>query len=73
MRYLHEQDYKLKVRRPWPLKQDEELREAFSVKLRAWQQDPQTDVWFCDESGFEGDPRRGVTGRRSARCVSRPT
>lgn len=57
VRYLHEQDYKLKVPRPWPLKQDEELREAFCVKLRAWQEDPQTDVWFCDESGFEGDPR----------------
>ncbi|WP_395753183.1 IS630 family transposase [Prosthecobacter sp.] len=57
VRYLHEQDYKLKVPRPWPLKQDEELREAFCVKLRAWQQNPQTDVWFCDESGFEGDPR----------------
>jgi transposase len=57
VRYLHEQDYKLKVPRPWPLKQDEELREAFCVKLRAWQEDPKTDVWFCDESGFEGDPR----------------
>jgi len=57
VRYLHEQDYKLKVPRPWPLNQDEELREAFCEKLRTWQQDEHTDVWFCDESGFEGDPR----------------
>lgn len=57
VRYLHEQDYKLKVPRPWPLHQDEQQREAFCEKLRAWQQDEHTDVWFCDESGFEGDPR----------------
>jgi transposase len=57
VRYLHEQDYKLKVPRPWPLNQDEQLREAFCEKLRTWQQDEHTDVWFCDESGFEGDPR----------------
>jgi len=36
VRYLHEQDYKLKVPRPWPLNQDEELREAFCEKLRTW-------------------------------------
>lgn len=57
VRYLHEQDYKLKVPRPWPLHQDAEQREAFCEKLCAWQQDEYTDVWFCDESGFEGDPR----------------
>lgn len=57
VRYLHEQDYKLKVPRPWPLNQDAEQREAFCEKLRTWQQDDHTDVWFCDESGFEGDPR----------------
>lgn len=42
---------------PWPLKQDDKLCEAFFVKLRAWQEDPQTDVWFSDERGLEGDPR----------------
>lgn len=57
VRYLHEQDYKLKVPRPWPLNQDEQQRAAFCEKLRHWQDDPQTDLWFCDESGFEGDPR----------------
>lgn len=57
VRYLHEQDYKLKVPRPWPLNQDEEQREAFCEKLRLWHDEPDTDVWFCDESGFEGDPR----------------
>ena len=57
VRHLHEQHYKLKVPRPWPLNQDEEQREAFCEKPRAWQQDPHTDVWFCDEAGIEGDPR----------------
>jgi hypothetical protein len=39
------------------LNQDEQQREAFCEKLRTWQQDEHTDVWFSDESGFEGDPR----------------
>jgi len=57
MRYLHEQDYKLKVPRPWPLHQYDEQHEAFCEKLRTWQQDERTDVCFCDQNGFEGDPR----------------
>ncbi|MBX7210602.1 MAG: transposase [Verrucomicrobiaceae bacterium] len=57
MRCLHEQRYKLKVPRPWPLNQDEEQRASFWQKLSGWQQDPLVDLWFCDESGFEGDPR----------------
>jgi transposase len=57
VRYLHEHDYRLKVPRPWPLNQDEDKRQAFCEKLQRWQADPQVDVWFCDESGFEGDPR----------------
>jgi len=73
VRYLHEQDYKLKAPRPWPLNPDEDQREASCEKLRAWQDDEHTDVWFCDESGFEGDPRpRRAPGRRSARCAPRP-
>jgi len=57
VRYLHEQDYKLKVPRPWPLNQDEEARQAFCEKLQAWQADANVDLWFSDESGIEGDPR----------------
>lgn len=57
VRYLHEQNYALKVPRPWPLQQDEAHRAAFCEQLRAWQEDPTVDLWFSDESGFEGDPR----------------
>ena len=37
VRYLHEQDYRLMVPRPWPLNQDEEARQAFCEKLQSWQ------------------------------------
>jgi transposase len=57
VRYLHEQDYKLKVPRPWPLNQDEEAREAFCLKLQAWHEETSIDLWFADECGVEGDPR----------------
>ncbi|MBK8090973.1 MAG: IS630 family transposase [Verrucomicrobiaceae bacterium] len=57
VRYLHEHDYRLKVPRPWPLNQDEDKRQAFCEKLQRWVADPSVDLWFSDESGFEGDPR----------------
>ena len=57
VRYLHEHDYRLKVPRPWPLNQDEDKRQAFCEKLQSWVADPSIDLWFSDESGFEGDPR----------------
>ena len=43
-RYLHEQDYKLKVPRPWPLNHDEEARQAFCEKLQSWQKDESIDL-----------------------------
>ena len=57
VRYLHAHDYRLKVPRPWPLEHDADKREAFCQKLQLWQNDPSIDLWFADESGFEGDPR----------------
>ena len=57
VRYLHEHDYRLKVPRPWPLEHDEVKRQAFCEKLQNWQNNPNIDLWFGDESGFEGDPR----------------
>lgn len=57
VRYLHEQDFKLKVPRPWPLNQDEEAREAFCQRLRQLHEDETVDLWFADECGIEGDPR----------------
>ena len=38
--YLHEQDDKLEIPRPWPLNQDADQREAFCERLQRWQNDP---------------------------------
>lgn len=57
IRFFHKQGYALKTPQPWPDKQDEQLREAFVQKLEQWFNQPEVDIWFADESGFEGDPR----------------
>jgi len=57
IRFLREQNFRLKVPRPWPDRQDPPKREEFCRELLALVEDPQIDVWFADESGFEGDPR----------------
>jgi transposase len=57
VRFFHRQGYALKTPQPWPDKQDEQLREAFLHKLEQLLNQPDVDIWFADESGFEGDPR----------------
>lgn len=57
IRFLHEQGFALKVPQPWSDRQDEALREEFRVRLREWLCDERVELWFADESGFEGDPR----------------
>lgn len=57
LRYLHAEDFRLKVPRPWPEGQDEEKRQKFCQELCAWKEDPQIELWFADETGVEGDPR----------------
>lgn len=57
VRFFHRQGFALKVPQPWPDRQDEAQRRAFREKLKALCQDPDVDLWFADESGFEGDPR----------------
>jgi len=57
VRFFHEQGYVLKVPQPWPDRQDEKLREAFRNQLRLLSEQEDIDIWFEDESGFEGDPR----------------
>ena len=57
VRFFHKQGYALKTPQPWPDKQDEQLREAFLQKLEKLFNQPDVDIWFADESGFEGDPR----------------
>lgn len=57
IRFLQEQKFRLKVPRPWPDRQDEQARKAFCHHLAELIEDPQVELWFGDESGFEGDPR----------------
>jgi transposase len=57
VRWLHELDFHLRVPRPWPERQNEEERKKFQEELRALSADPKVELWFGDESGFEGDPR----------------
>jgi transposase len=70
VRWLHEQNFRLKVPQPWPDRQDEALRQAFVERVRAWLADERIDLWWMDETGVEGDPRprrrwiqRGQNGR----------
>lgn len=57
VRFFHKQGFALKTPQPWPDKQDEKLREAFLQELETLFNQPDVDIWFADESGFEGDPR----------------
>lgn len=57
VRFFHKQGYALKTPQPWPDKQDEQLREAFVQQLKQLFNQTDVDIWFADESGFEGDPR----------------
>ena len=57
LRWLHQQDFRLKVPRRWPAGQDEEKRKAFLEQLKLFFADLGIDLWFQDETGIEGDPR----------------
>jgi transposase len=57
IRFFHEQNFCLKVPQPWPDRHDETLRQEFRATLRRLAPDPNVELWFGDESGFEGDPR----------------
>ena len=70
IRWLHDNNFRLKVPQPWPDRQDETLRKAFIDRLQTWLADEQIDLWYADETGIEGDPRprrrwaeRGVKAR----------
>lgn len=57
VRFFHNQGFALKVPQPWSDRQDEKKREQFLKELEILYNDPSIDIWFQDESGFEGDPR----------------
>ena len=57
IRWLHKENYALKVPRPWSDLQDQEKREAYLKKLKALLEIPDIDIWYLDETGVEADPR----------------
>ena len=57
IRWLHENNFRLKVPQQWPDRQDEGLRRAFVDRIRTWLSDEQIELWYTDETGIEGDPR----------------
>lgn len=57
VRFMHREGFTIKVPRPWSDRQDESLRQAFREYLKELCQQDDLDIWFADESGFEGDPR----------------
>lgn len=57
LRWLHENNFRLKVPQPWPDRQDEQERQAWVEQLRELLADPQIELWYMDEMGVEGDPR----------------
>lgn len=57
VRCLHDREIKRIVPRRTPFKQDPELREKFLSELNKLYQNEENNVYFLDESGFEGDPK----------------
>jgi transposase len=74
VRYLHEHGYARRIPRPMPEppnREDwEERREIFAYQLLELLEDPESNVFFGDEAGFEGDPR---PRQRWVKRASRPT
>ena len=74
VRYLHEHEYNRRIPRPVPEPPDKTVwaqqRKEFIPKLLKLLNNPQVDVFFGDESGFEGDPR---PRQRWVKRGSRPT
>ncbi len=57
VRWLHKENYALKVPRPWSDMQDEKLRQSYMEQLKSLLENPDIDVWYLDETGVEADPR----------------
>lgn len=57
VRFFHKQGFALKTPQPWPDRQDEQKRQNFLEELKQLYNNQDVDIWFADESGFEGDPR----------------
>lgn len=74
LRYLHQHHYKRLFPQPVPQAPDSEQwkakRKAYQQHIETLIKEPGNRIWFCDESGFEGDPR---PRQRWAKKGSRPT
>ncbi len=57
VRWLHDNNFRLKVPQPWPDRQDETQRQLFLERLKAYLLNDDIDIWYLDEMGIEGDPR----------------
>ncbi len=57
LRRRHDEGFRLKVPRSRPNGQDEQKTKAFVQWLADSLTDPDTDHWFLDQTGVEGDPR----------------
>jgi hypothetical protein len=57
IRWLHDNNFRLKVPQSWPGRQNEEQRQVFLEELKGFLMTPHVDIWYLDESGIEGDPR----------------
>jgi transposase len=57
LRWIHDQDFCLKVPRSWPVQQDEKARKDWLKTLQQLLPDPSVELWYQDEMGVEGDPR----------------
>jgi len=57
IRWLHKENYALKVPRPWSDLQDEEKRKDYLKQLKSLINNPKIDIWYLDETGVEADPR----------------
>jgi len=57
VRFFHRKGFALKVPQPWSDRQDEAQREQFRNRVQQLLKQCDVDIWFADESGFEGDPR----------------
>lgn len=70
LRYVHSAGFSLKVPRKSHPDQDQEERIKFVQQLSQELNREDTEVWFSDEAGVEGDPR---TGRAWFKKGSKPT
>lgn len=57
LRYMHENKLALRYPRRWPERQNEESRKEFLRRHRTLARNKKISMWYCDEVGFEGDPR----------------